>query len=72
MDLDANAVFASLMIGVVGMGVFVYGKKQGRFPHMIAGVVLMAYPYFVSNVLLMAGIAMTLLVALWLFVRLGG
>lgn len=70
-DLDANAILASIMIGTVGLGVFIYGKRQSRLPQMIAGVVLMAYPYFVSNVLLMAGIAMGLLVALWLVVRLG-
>jgi hypothetical protein len=70
-DLDANAILASIMIGTVGLGVFIYGKRQSRLPHMIAGVGLMAYPYFVSNVLLMAGIAMVALVALWLVVRLG-
>lgn len=70
-DLDANAILASIMIGTVGLGVFIYGKRQSRLPHMIAGIGLMAYPYFVSNVLLMAGIAMALLAALWLVVRLG-
>ncbi len=71
MDVDGNALFASIMIGTVGLGIFIYGKRQGRFPHMLAGVGLMAYPYFVSNVLLMAGIAMALLAVLWLVVRLG-
>ncbi len=71
MDLDGNAILASLAIGTIGLGVFVYGKRQSRLPHMIAGVALMAYPYFVSNVLLMAGIAMALVVVLWLVVRLG-
>ncbi|HTQ41894.1 MAG TPA: hypothetical protein VMI75_03985 [Polyangiaceae bacterium] len=70
-DLDANALLASIMIGTVGLGVFIYGKRQSRLPQMIAGIALMAYPYFVSNVLLMAGIAMALLAALWLVTRLG-
>jgi len=70
-DLDANALLASIMIGTVGLGVFIYGKRQSRLPQMIAGIGLMAYPYFVSNVLVMAGIAMALLAALWLVVRLG-
>jgi hypothetical protein len=71
MDLDANAILASMAIGVVGLAVFVYGKKEARLPHMLAGLALMAYPYFVSNVILMAGIAMTLLAGLWVVVRLG-
>jgi len=70
-DLDANALLAAIMIGVVGLGAFIYGKRQSRLPHMIAGIGLMGYPYFVTNVLLMAGIAMALLAALWLAVRLG-
>jgi hypothetical protein len=70
-DVDANAILASILVGTVGLGVFIYGKRQSRLPHMIAGIGLMAYPYFVSNVLLMAGIAMALLAALWLVVRLG-
>jgi hypothetical protein len=70
-DVDANALLASILIGTVGFGVFIYGKRQSRLPHMIAGIGLMAYPYFVSNVVLMAGIAMAALAALWLVVRLG-
>ncbi len=72
MDLDGNSLLASLIIGVVGLAVFVYGKKQGRFPHLVAGIALMAYPYFVTNVLLMGGIAVTLLAGLYAVVRLGG
>jgi hypothetical protein len=72
MDLDGNALLASLGISVVGLAIFVYGRKQGRFPHLVAGVALMAYPYFVSNVPLMLGIAVALLAGLWTVVRLGG
>jgi hypothetical protein len=71
MDLDANALLASLAIGLVGFALFVYGKKQGRFPQMLTGVVLMAFPYFVSNLYAMGGIALGLLGACWLVVRLG-
>jgi hypothetical protein len=71
MDFDANSLLASLVIGSIGMVAFIYGKRQSRVPHMAAGAILVAYPYFVSNVLLMAGIAVVLLAALWLVVRLG-
>jgi hypothetical protein len=71
MELDGNSLLASLVIGVVGLAVFVYGRKQGRFPHLVAGVALMAYPYFVSNVALMVGIAVALLAGLWGAVRFG-
>jgi hypothetical protein len=70
-DFDASSLFASLVVGSIGFVSFAYGKKQGRVPQMLAGVVLMAYPYFVSNVILVAVIAAAVLGALWLAVRLG-
>ncbi|MGH7439367.1 MAG: hypothetical protein ACRENE_27075 [Polyangiaceae bacterium] len=71
MDLDGNSLLASLMIGLVGTGFFMYGKKQGRVPHMLVGVALAVYPYFVSNVALMAGIAVGIVAMLWGAVRMG-
>jgi hypothetical protein len=70
-NFDANSLVASLIIGCVGMALFIYGKRQSRTPHMAGGVLLMAYPYFVSDVLLMSGIAVLLVGGLWLAVRLG-
>jgi hypothetical protein len=71
MNLDGNAILASLLIGTVGAALFVYGKKQGRFPQMLAGAVMVLYPYFVPNVLVMIAVAGALVAALWLAVRLG-
>lgn len=71
MELDANSLLASLLVSSIGMATFVYGKRQSRLPQMVAGVALMVFPYFVSNVLLMAGIAVVLLVGLWVAVRAG-
>ena len=71
MDLDANSILLSLVVGSIGFVAFVYGKRMARLPHMIAGIVLMAYPYFVTNLLLSGGLAVLVLAALWLAVRLG-
>jgi hypothetical protein len=70
-DLDANAILLSLVIGSVGFVSFFYGKRQGRVPQMLAGLVLMAYPYFVSNLWLMGAIGAAVCAALWLAIRLG-
>ena len=42
-----------MFIGSVGLGLFVYGKRQRRAPHLVVGIVLMVYTYFVPNVPLM-------------------
>ncbi|HZV01444.1 MAG TPA: hypothetical protein VFF73_32320 [Planctomycetota bacterium] len=65
MNLDAGSLFASLAISSVGFGIFLYGKKQKRLPHLLAGVALMAYPYFVPGVLPMIAIAVVVVAALW-------
>ncbi len=70
-DLDANVLLASLVIGSVGFVCFAYGKKQGRVPQMLAGIALLAYPYFVSNLWAMLGIAVGVLVTLWWVVKQG-
>jgi hypothetical protein len=71
MNLDANALLLSLAIGSVGLGFFVYGKKQGRLPQMAAGVLLLVYPYFVSNLVAMAAIGAAVLLLMWVALRLG-
>lgn len=71
MDIDGNALLLSLFIGCLGVACFVYGKRQSRLPQMLAGAVLVVYPYFVSNLILMAAIAAAVLALLWLAVRLG-
>ncbi len=71
LNLDSSSLLLSLLIGCVGFVCFVYGKKQQRFPQMVAGVVLSVYPYFVTNLILMTGIAVAVLVLLGVAIRLG-
>jgi hypothetical protein len=71
MNLDANSILASLLIGGVGFVVFAYGKKQRRPPQLLTGLILMVFPYFVGSVPWMVGVAAALLAALWISVRMG-
>ncbi len=64
--MNANALLASVLLGSVGMGFFMYGKKQRRAPHLAVGVALMVYPYFVSSVALMLIIGAALVGLLYL------
>lgn len=56
---------ANLLWGVVfssiGLGFFIYGRKQRAVVPLVCGIVLMVYPYFVSNViaLVVIGIAVS-------------
>jgi hypothetical protein len=70
-SFDANSLLLSLLFSSVGFVFFAYGKKQSRLPHMVAGVTLMIYPYFVSNLIAMSVVGVVVIALLWLAVRLG-
>jgi hypothetical protein len=58
-----------LVFGSIGLGFFIYGKKQRAVVPLICGIALILFPYFVSNVILLLGIG-ALLVAIPYFIRL--
>jgi len=71
MDLSASSLFASLLVGLVGFGLFTYGRKQARTPQLIVGIALMVFPYFVANAAIVYAVAVGLVVGLWAAVRWG-
>jgi len=70
-DTSPGALFCSLLLGSLGFGLLLYGKKQRRVPQTVSGIALMVFPYFVSDVPLMLGIGGAIVAATWLAVRLG-
>jgi hypothetical protein len=71
MELNGNSLLAEMFVSSIGFVAFMYGKKQRRFPQMLVGLLLMGFPFFLSNVLLMFGVAAALLGGLWVMLRLG-
>ena len=57
-----------LLFGSVGIGFFVYGKKQRKIVPLACGLALMIFPYFVSNIFLLVIIGIALM-AVPYFVR---
>jgi len=70
-DFSPGSLFLSFVIGFVGLGLFMYGKKQQRLPHMIAGILYMAYPYFTETVLSTLIVGVLIGVGLWWARRMG-
>jgi hypothetical protein len=71
MSFDPTFLFLSLIPGGVGFVLFVYGKKQQRWPHMVAGLLFMVYPYFTSSLVSLIGGGAAIGFFLWYAVRLG-
>jgi len=46
---DTPAMLWALLFSSIGMGYFVYGKKQANKIALLCGVGLMVFPYFVTN-----------------------
>jgi hypothetical protein len=71
MTFDPTLIFLSLIPGGIGFVLFVYGKKQQRWPHLTAGLLLMVYPYFTAGLVSMVAVGATIGFLLWYLVRLG-
>lgn len=52
----------SLLFGSCGLGYFIYGKKQKKPVPMVCGLLLMFFPYFIANTVLLAAIGCVLLI----------
>ena len=71
MDVDATWLFLSLIPSGAGFVLMAYGKKQGRWPHAIAGVLLTIYPYFTNSVASLVGVGAVITLGLYFAVQAG-
>lgn len=63
--MDFNSLMASFAFGMVGMGMFMYGKKSGRLVPLGAGIALMVVPYFIPNLIALVAVCVALMAAPW-------
>jgi drug/metabolite transporter (DMT)-like permease len=47
--LSATTLIIGLFAGAIGLGYLAYGKKTSKLWFIISGIILIVYPYFVSN-----------------------
>lgn len=64
-----GALISGLFIGLIGMALFVMGKRAGDLKLLLAGLAMCVYPYFIENVWLMWAITAACLVWVWHAVR---
>jgi len=55
-------IFLSVIFGAIGTGYIVYGRRQKRIIAFICGVALCAYPYFISNTILVIIVGIVLMI----------
>ena len=69
--MDTSSLFAGLVWGSVGLGYFIFGKKQGSMVPMFGGIAMMALSYFVSSALILSLVCIGLIVAIYLLLKWG-
>ena len=65
--MTAGNLLASVIFSAIGLGAWIYGKKTALWKPMAIGVVLMVYPYFVTETWQMTLIGIVLTAALFVF-----
>jgi hypothetical protein len=68
-SMNTSTLMWGLLFGSIGVGFFTYGRKQRKIVPLVVGIVLVAYPYFVTNPYAEAGIGAALM-AVPYFIRL--
>jgi hypothetical protein len=69
--LDTNFLLASLIWGSIGVGYFIYGRKQQSIVPLIGGVLMVTASYFAGSALTMSVICAGLVAAVYILVRNG-
>ena len=54
-----------MLFGAIGMGYFVYGKRQSALLPLFCGIGLMVFPYFVTGTLWMLLVGAALMAVPW-------
>ena len=68
-ELGSTAVLIwGMIFGSIGVGFFLYGKKQKAIVPLCVGVALCVFPYFIANVYMIVSVG-AVLVAIPYFVR---
>ena len=67
LSISGASPFGGIIFGAVGLAAFIYGKKQASFKPMLIGILLMVFPYFISNTVIVFVIGSLLIAALFVF-----
>jgi hypothetical protein len=70
-QFDGTWLLLSLIPSAIGFVLFVYGKKRGLTPHVVAGVLYMVYPIVATTVSSLIAGGVLIGAGLWYAIRAG-
>lgn len=68
---NTSFLFASLVWGSMGVGYFIYGKRQQSLAAMIGGIVMVTLSYFISSALAMSLVCMGIMLGVYRLAKRG-
>jgi hypothetical protein len=66
---NASFLFASLIWGSIGLGYFIYGRKQESWIPTIGGILMMALSYFIDSALLISVVCIAVIAAVYVLLK---
>jgi hypothetical protein len=69
--LNPNFLFASLIWGSIGVGYWIYGKRQSSMAAMLGGVAMTVVSTFVASILWMSVLCVGVMAVVYLLARQG-
>lgn len=67
MNFTASCLFGTILFSAIGMGAFVYGRKQGLWKPLALGIALMVFPYAVTETWMLYALGAVLTAGLFFF-----
>ena len=67
----ASFLFASLVWGSIGVGYFIYGKRQQSISAMAGGILMIVASYFIGSALAMSLVGLGTIAAVYFLIRWG-
>jgi predicted membrane protein len=58
--MNTGVLLWGLLFSSIGLGFFLYGRKQRAVVPLVCGLVLMVYPYFIPNLIALVVIGVVL------------
>ncbi len=68
---NSGFLFASLVWGSIGLGYFIYGKKQQAISAMAGGILMMILSYFAGSALVMSLVCLGIVASVYFLVKRG-
>lgn len=65
--MSEGTLLWGLLFGSIGVGLCIYGKRQGAVIPLLCGIGLVVYPYFVPNVYALIAIGIALCAIPYIF-----